>query len=55
MRWTVDTPEDLEFVCSVMPHLTAPLLSSWQDITEVLNKNPELTSINSGTIQKPYR
>jgi len=48
MRWTVDEPEDFEFVRQVYEHLYPinPNFST-QDIQELLDRKPALQSINS--------
>lgn len=54
-RWTVDTPEDLEFVRSVyglFPHTDR---FSWLDVVQVLAKRPDLVEINRHIQQKPPR
>jgi len=55
LRWTVDTPEDLEFVRRVVSLIPAPVEARWQDIIGLLEQNHDLSVINSGVIQKPYR
>ena len=52
-RWTIDYPEDFEFISQ----LTKTLGDSWvnfsyPEIIEVLDKSPALTKINSGIAQK---
>jgi spore coat polysaccharide biosynthesis protein SpsF len=51
MRWTVDTPEDFEFVSQVYHHFGEKMFS-WTDILDLLQKHPELLEINNEIIQK---
>lgn len=49
MRWTVDYPEDLEFVRSVYESLYAPgRVFRKAEILELLARRPEIAAINSG-------
>jgi spore coat polysaccharide biosynthesis protein SpsF len=50
-RWTVDTPEDLEFVRSLYSHLDSGC-ASWEEVLGVLRKNPRIAKINRGIDQK---
>jgi spore coat polysaccharide biosynthesis protein SpsF len=52
-RWTVDTPEDLEFV----QHLYAAAgceeaCLNWRDTLSIINRNPQIRSINAHIKQK---
>jgi spore coat polysaccharide biosynthesis protein SpsF len=51
-RWTVDTAEDLEFVCRVYEHFEGRDDFSWKDILELVNDQPELMRINAGVRHK---
>lgn len=51
MRWTVDTPEDFDFVSQVYQYLGENTFS-WVDILDLLQKHPELLEINKEIIQK---
>jgi spore coat polysaccharide biosynthesis protein SpsF len=51
-RWTVDTPEDLEFVRAVYSRLASNAEFSWTDVLELLDRNPELKMLNRDVIQK---
>lgn len=51
MRWTVDTPEDFEFVSQVYHHF-GDMVFSWTDILDLLKKHPELQEINKNIKQK---
>ncbi len=53
-RWTVDTPEDLEFVRAVYAHMKGDLFT-WRDVIALLEQNPELVEINRAIVQKAVR
>jgi spore coat polysaccharide biosynthesis protein SpsF len=52
-RWTVDTPEDLEFARQVFRRLGGGNEFSWRDVVTLLEQNPELAAINSSIRPKP--
>lgn len=53
LRWTVDTPEDFEFVKKVIEGIyPANPEFSWRDILRALKKHPEWSKINSHIQQK---
>jgi spore coat polysaccharide biosynthesis protein SpsF len=52
MRWTVDTPLDLEFVRQVYARLAGHMDFTWMDVLSLLEKEPELASINAGVRHK---
>ena len=52
-RWTVDTPEDLEFVRLVFRRLGGGNDFSWRDVVTLVEQNPELAAINSSVRPKP--
>jgi len=45
MRWTVDTPEDLDFVRHIYEHFCHDHFS-WKEVLALLEKNPEWLEIN---------
>jgi len=47
MRWTVDTPEDLEFVRQLFDRFDGRNDFTWQDVLQVIQKEPQLAAINS--------
>ena len=47
LRWTVDTPADLEFARQVLTRLADQPQFTWYDVLAVLEKEPELARINS--------
>ena len=52
-RWTVDTPEDLEFVQAVYFRLGGRTEFSWRGVLDLLNRAPELLELNRSVTQKP--
>lgn len=52
-RWTVDTPEDLEFVRVVYHRLKSEGVFSWRDVLNLLEREPELAELNRCVAQKP--
>ena len=50
-RWTVDTPEDLEFVRKVYSRLQSEQFH-WSDVLGLLEREPALTEINRSVAQK---
>ena len=55
LRWTVDTPEDLEFIRQVTRKLSCRDDFSWLDVLNLLDKFPELSEINSGIAHKTMK
>jgi spore coat polysaccharide biosynthesis protein SpsF len=51
-RWTLDTPEDLEFVRSVYARLRGREFR-WRDVLELLEREPDLIELNRYVAQKP--
>jgi len=54
-RWTVDTPEDLEFLRAVYDRLAADGSFSWRDVLTLLEREPKLAELNRFVQQKPVR
>lgn len=50
-RWTVDKPEDLEFVRAVFANFPENPLVSYLDVIALLDAHPELNAINQGTVR----
>jgi spore coat polysaccharide biosynthesis protein SpsF len=46
-RWTVDTPEDLEFMQQLYARFNERDDFSWKDVLRVVHDDPELAAINS--------
>lgn len=51
-RWTVDTPEDLEFVRQVYSRMGGRDDFSWTDVLELVQREPQLAAINAGVRHK---
>ena len=54
-RWTVDTPEDLDFVRAVYARLKDQSDFLWQDILALLEREPQLMELNASVMQKALR
>lgn len=52
-RWTVDTPDDLEFARAVYTCLDNKDTFGWLDVLQVLTQKPELMELNRHIKQKP--
>jgi len=52
LRWTVDTPADLEFVRQIFSHFNGQDDFTWLDVLALLEKEPELASINEDVKHK---
>ena len=46
-RWTVDAPEDLEFVRQIYGHFGGRNDFTWTEVIELLEQEPELAAVNS--------
>jgi spore coat polysaccharide biosynthesis protein SpsF len=51
-RWTVDSPEDLQFVRAVYRRLEGDDTWSWHDVNNLLAVEPELAELNRNVRQK---
>ncbi|GAB4459834.1 MAG: glycosyltransferase family protein [Anaerolineales bacterium] len=54
-RWTVDTPEDLEFIRQVYARFDGRDDFSWKDVLTLVHDNPELMQINAGVQHKTLK
>lgn len=54
-RWTVDTPEDLEFMRQVYARFDGRDDFSWQEVLEVVHNEPDLMKINAGVQHKTLK
>ncbi|MDL1944917.1 acylneuraminate cytidylyltransferase [Chloroflexi bacterium CFX2] len=54
-RWTVDTPEDLEFMRQVYSHFDGRDDFTWKEVLDLVHDNPELMKINSGVKHKTLK
>jgi len=52
-RWTVDTPEDLQFVRRVYEIIGGNSLFSWNDVLSLCEDNQSLVELNCNVQQKP--
>ena len=52
LRWTVDTPADLEFMRQVYANFDGRDDFSWQDVLSLVQKHPDLARINSSEKHK---
>lgn len=59
LRWTVDTPEDLELLRRIFARLeerfTQNDIPSWLDVLALVQAEPELSQINAAVQPKDYR
>ncbi len=46
MRWTVDTPEDLEFARQVFSRFAGGNSFSWREVLDTVEREPQLAEIN---------
>lgn len=53
-RWTVDTPEDLEFVRAVYAAFNGREDFRWREVLELLDRRPELAALNAGVAHKTH-
>jgi len=51
-RWTVDTPEDLEFMRQVYGHFDGIDDFTWKEVLDLVHDNPDLMKINAGVQHK---
>lgn len=54
-RWTVDTPEDLEFMRQVYSRFDGRDDFSWKDVLDLVHNEPRLMEINAGVKHKTLR
>jgi spore coat polysaccharide biosynthesis protein SpsF len=54
-RWTVDTPEDLEFMRQVYSHFDGRDDFAWKEVLDLVHNNPELMKINAGVQHKTLK
>jgi spore coat polysaccharide biosynthesis protein SpsF len=53
LRWTVDTPEDIELVRKIVEYFPDDTFS-WLDVLRLIQKHPELTRINNKVQHKTH-
>jgi spore coat polysaccharide biosynthesis protein SpsF len=54
-RWTVDTPEDLEFIRQVYARFDGRDDFSWKEILDLVHNQPDLMKINAGVQHKTLK
>jgi spore coat polysaccharide biosynthesis protein SpsF len=54
-RWTVDTPEDLEFIRQVYARFNSHDDFSWKDVLELVQSEPHLMQINASVKHKTLK
>ncbi|MBI1793560.1 MAG: glycosyltransferase family protein [Chloroflexi bacterium] len=54
-RWTVDTPEDLEFMREVYAHFNGRDDFTWKEVLDLVHDNPELAKINAAVQHKTLK
>jgi spore coat polysaccharide biosynthesis protein SpsF len=54
-RWTVDTPQDLDFVREVYACLGPETTFAWKDVLALVRSRPELLQINAGIRHKTLK
>jgi spore coat polysaccharide biosynthesis protein SpsF len=52
MRWTLDTPEDLDLLRAVVERLGGRMDASWLDVLDVFAREPQLARINAAVQHK---
>lgn len=54
-RWTVDTPEDLEFMRQIYSRFNERDDFTWSEVLDLVHDNPELIEINAGVKHKTLK
>ncbi len=54
-RWTVDTPEDLQFIREVFAHFGGRDDFSWKEVLDLVHSRPELMKINASVKHKTLK
>jgi len=55
LRWTVDTPQDLELVRQVYSRFHGRDDFTWQEVLALFEREPELAQINAQVLHKSYQ
>lgn len=55
LRWTVDTPQDLELLREIFNRFGGRDEFSWLEVLEIFNREPELADINADVLHKHYQ
>lgn len=53
-RWTLDYPEDYEFLRRVFGYLPVPAIPGWRDTLDLIAAHPELTAINAARAARRF-
>lgn len=53
LRWTVDTPEDLQLTRAIYAHFENRDNFGWREALDLVDSHPELAEINAHVAQKP--
>jgi spore coat polysaccharide biosynthesis protein SpsF len=54
LRWTVDTPEDLEVARLIYKHFSNRDTFSWLDVLNLYEQEPELMNLNAHVAHNPF-
>lgn len=54
-RWTVDTPEDLEFMREIYSRFDGRDDFTWREVLDLVHDNPDLMKINAGVEHKTLK
>ena len=54
-RWTVDTPEDLEFMRQIYSRFDGRDDFTWREVLDLVHDDPELMKINAGVQHKTLK
>jgi len=54
-RWTVDTPEDLEFIRQIYSRFDGHDDFTWKEVLDLVHNEPKLMEINSGVQHKTLK
>jgi len=54
-RWTVDTPEDLEFIRQIYARFAGRDDFSWKEVLDLVHDEPDLMKINAGVRHKTLK
>ncbi len=52
-RWTLDTQEDFELLKAIYAYFPGKSQFGWRDVIDLMERRPELASLNSHVLQKP--
>ncbi len=55
LRWTLDTPEDLELLRRIFAYFGGRNDFSWLEILDLFEREPQLAQINAGVLPKNYQ